>query len=840
MLKLLLFSFLFLFLSCAQAVLNESTKPTQVNVYLEQNLPFSGFNERHNGRGLLVDYWQHWSHQTGITVKFIPYQKEELYPLLNDNQPAVYSALQRHSENLINLNKHPLFGLSTHFYYFSKQNYKITSSLIDKKSPIIVAGLLAEAQQLPFFSSSPNVIYKKYPGLFEIFLALYDQEVDALVLFSFEQTEKSRFNQLLSLLFDHTSLNSSNNELFVYTSQGQEVLLDWVIWGGQIEAMNEKMAPAVEKNGSPFWGTSVDMQANIIITICLFALFSIFTRSKRRKDRQFKHVLDSSPYPLAIFSLDGDSIFYLNDEVKSLFSFKKKKKSYFFEESENQLLLSRFINKASHQITVESEQIRLLVNDCFHDIEISAKRIHYKRQTAWLCYLKDITALLRAEQKLIEERELLRKVLDSIPEQIVFKSPKGSIIGCNEAWAVAHKTTVKHATGRAISDLLSLDMINKQKQQEAIVWTGNTFNTQEWIQKDNSKPSLINIVKLPLHNSKEAVFAVLSIDTDITDLYDLNKQLKDENLQRKETEKALSKQNILLSTVFAISIDPIALLDHQGRVIDANTSFAKLMGVEKNSIIGFLQSEFLSADRAELADAQNNQVLQSGEPIVFEELIFCEGEKVCYEVHKAPFKDPESDSEGIVIMARDITLRKQIEDKLSSDASDFEVKMRHDQLTLIANRRSFDREYQNLWQKACGEQELLSVVMCDIDFFKNYNDNYGHQQGDKALQEIATLLQDTCEKQGCFVARYGGEEFVVVIEGGNATKALKVAEELRQAVEKAQIEHLYSQASNIISLSMGLSSLFPSELNNQKMLLAEANSALYSAKNSGRDQICVH
>lgn len=840
MLKLLLFSVLCTILNSAHAVLNESTKPIQINVYLEENLPFSGFNKRLNGLGLLVDYWLHWSHQTGITVKFIPYRKEELYPLLNENQPAVYSALQHHSENLTNLKKHPLFGITTHFYYSSKQKIKITSSLIDKKFPIIVAGLLTEAQQLPFFSSSPNIIYKKYPGLFEIFLAMFDQEIDAFVLFGFEQTEKNTLNQLLSFVFEHTSLSSSNNELFVYTSQGQEILLDWVIWGGKLETINKKMVTEVEKSGSPFWAISIDMQTNIIIIICLFALLSIFFRSKRRKDRQFKHVLDSSPYPLVIFSLDGASIFYLNDEVKSLFSFKKKKKSYFFEESENQLLLSCFMNKVSHQITIESEQIRLLVNDHFHDIEISAKRIHYKRQTTWLCYLKDITALLRAEQKLIEERELLRKVLDSIPEQIVFKSPKGSIIGCNKAWATAHKTTVKYATGRVINELLNIDMINKQKQQEAIVWAGEVFNTQEWIQEGSYKPSLINIVKLPLYNSKEAVFAILSIDSDITDFYDLNKQLKDENQQRKETEKVLSKQNILLSTVFATSIDPIALLDNQGRVIDANSSFAKLMGSDKENIIGFLQSEFLSEDRAKLADSQHNQVLQSGEAIIFEEFIFCEGKKLCYEVHKAPFKDPESGSEGIVIMARDITLCKQTEDKLTSDASDFEEKMFHDQLTSIANRRSFDSEYQNIWQKSCDEQELLSLVMCDIDFFKAYNDNYGHQQGDDTLQQVASILQTICEKQGYFVARYGGEEFVVIIEGGNATKALKVAEELRQAVENAQIEHFYSQTSHILTLSMGLSSLFPSELNSKKILLAEAGSALYSAKNSGRDQVCVH
>ncbi|PKF62180.1 hypothetical protein CW745_07230 [Psychromonas sp. psych-6C06] len=839
--RLSLFTLFFCLSTFAFAALNESTKPNKINIYLDQNLPYSGFNTQQQAQGLYAQYWQIWSEKTGIGVEFKHLPQQNIGTLLSTNSPALYSGLNIDKHSLGELDKNVILAIKSDLYYFSEHANKVSDALIDTKKSIIVGGLLPQAQQLPLLQNKSNIIYKAYPGLLELLLDLYQDNLDALVIFNIGSEDNGLIDLLLSSILSTTSIDSSNNQLYAYLPTGQETLLKWLQWGNQFEQIDDQIRASLIALNAPWWGASANMTRNILVITGLFLLLFIIGRSKRKKDRQFKDVLDSSPYPLAIFSLDGNTIFYLNDEVKSLFPFKKKKKKYIFEETENQLLLSRFINKASHQTVIDNGLVRLLVDDTFHDIELFAKRIHYKRQTAWLCHLKDVTALLSAERKLIEERELLRKVLDSIPEQIAFKSPKGTIIGCNKSWAEANSTTVAHATGRSVADMMSVPAIKKQKQQEATVWNGETYNTQEWIQQKKAADlSLVNITKVPLYNDKGTIFAILSIDSDITALHNLTKQLKDENLQRKETEKALSKQSVLLSTVFAASYDPIGLLDHEGRIIGANNSFAKLMDAKPDDIIGKLQSELLSSDRADWADRQNQEVLKSGEPIIFEELLFSGDKKTWYEVHKAPFKDDESRSEGIVIMARDITSRKLTEEKLSSDASDFEQKMLNDQLTNIANRRSFDERFSQLWSEAYSEQEMLSIVMCDIDFFKPYNDNYGHQKGDEALKIVATALQQAANEMGCFAARYGGEEFVVIIKGGNATKVLRAVEKLREAVNQTKVEHLYSDVSRYITMSMGLSSIFPSDLNTMKMLLAEADGALYDAKMSGRDQISVH
>ena len=810
MFKQFLYSVLFFCLSATSfASLNESTKPRQITIYLDHNTPYSEFNSHQSVQGLYAEFWHAWSLKTGILVKMVPYLQQDLNTLLSTNNPAVYSGLLASTEDLKGLNKTTLLSIHTDFYYFSSVNQKLTQALKTDTNTIIMGGLLPQAQQLPLLMNKSNLIYKEYLGLLELLLDLYQGEIDAVVLFNIGKESDGLLDYLLSRVLQKTSIEARQNQLYTYLPVKQKILEQWLVWGNQFEQLHDQMRIELVKLNQPWWGASATMARNIFAISSLLFIFILISRSKRKKEGQFKDVLDSSPYPLAIFTLDGNTIFYLNNEVKSLFPFKKKNHKFIFEESENQLLLSRFINKASHQTVIENGLVRLLVDETFHDIEIFAKRIHYKRKTAWLCHLKDVTALLSAEQKLTEERALLRKVLDSIPEQISFKSPKGTIIGCNTAWAEVNNTTVANATGRSVADMMDKPVIKKLRQQESTVWTGKTYNTHEWIQRKNSvEMSLVNITKVPLYNDKGAIFAILSIDSDITALHNLTKQLKDENLQRKETEKALSKQSVLLSTVFAASYDPIGLLDHEGRIIGANNSFARLMNSTPENLIGKFQVELMASDRADWTDRQNTEVLTSGEPIIFEELLFVEGKKIWYEVHKAPFKDDESQYQGIVIMARDITTRKLTEEKLSSDASDFEQKMLNDQLTNIANRRSFDTHFTKFWQEAYDKQEMISIVMCDIDYFKPYNDNYGHQMGDETLKVIALALHNAASEIGCFAARYGGEEFVVIIKGGNSTKALRAVEKFREAINNTKVEHLHSDVSRYVTMSMGLSSIF--------------------------------
>lgn len=176
----------------------------------------------------------------------------------------------------------------------------------------------------------------------------------------------------------------------------------------------------------------------------------------------------------------------------------------------------------------------------------------------------------------------------------------------------------------------------------------------------------------------------------------------------------------------------------------------------------------------------------------------------------------------------DIAKYKSSED---SEVSAFEQVM--SQMN-IADRSAFDEKFAQLWQESSDENKLLSVMICEIDFFKAYNENYGHQGASFMLLVIGLALKKTCEEQGCFLARYENEEFAILMKGGNEEKALAVAESLRKAVESSKTEHKYSSVSSIVTLSIGVSSVYP---NSMDILMSEADSALHEAKTTGRNKV---
>ena len=161
----------------------------------------------------------------------------------------------------------------------------------------------------------------------------------------------------------------------------------------------------------------------------------------------------------------------------------------------------------------------------------------------------------------------------------------------------------------------------------------------------------------------------------------------------------------------------------------------------------------------------------------------------------------------------------------------------HDSLTGIANRRFFDETLKKEWKSSLRSKTPISLVMLDIDFFKLYNDHYGHQGGDNCLKKVARGLDSALHRETDFLARYGGEEFSAVLPNTDLKGALRVAEEMRLAVKALRIEHAKSKVSDIVSISLGVSSEIPQLGSEPEILIAAADQALYKAKENGRDRV---
>ncbi|BAU42384.1 GGDEF domain-containing protein [Leptolyngbya sp. O-77] len=163
----------------------------------------------------------------------------------------------------------------------------------------------------------------------------------------------------------------------------------------------------------------------------------------------------------------------------------------------------------------------------------------------------------------------------------------------------------------------------------------------------------------------------------------------------------------------------------------------------------------------------------------------------------------------------------------------------HDQLTRVANRRYLDDYLQQEWNRATREGTPLSLVLCDVDYFKQYNDTHGHLAGDECLVEIAAAINRTLRRPADFVARYGGEEFAIVLPNTNQAGAACVVRRIQRELRKL-INPLPSPVTNAPStLSFGIVSVIPSSLSSPLKLLDQADQALYRAKARGRDRYCV-
>lgn len=160
-----------------------------------------------------------------------------------------------------------------------------------------------------------------------------------------------------------------------------------------------------------------------------------------------------------------------------------------------------------------------------------------------------------------------------------------------------------------------------------------------------------------------------------------------------------------------------------------------------------------------------------------------------------------------------------------------------DGLTQIANRRCFDESFDKEWRRMAREEIPLSLIMCDIDFFKNYNDTYGHQAGDECLRQVASAINRVLKRPADLVARYGGEEFAIILPNTTAEGAFQVAETIRLEVKALKIRHINSPISEYVTLSLGIATAQPWQDGSSETLIAAADQALYQAKAEGRDRV---
>lgn len=336
----------------------------------------------------------------------------------------------------------------------------------------------------------------------------------------------------------------------------------------------------------------------------------------------------------------------------------------------------------------------------------------------------------------------------------------------------------------------------------------------------------------PLHAGEE-IHALISIQdvTDLTRLAQNSRDLHAQALREIEERKKAEAQLKLAASVFASTSEGIFVADANGVILSVNPAFEQITGYGAGEAVGNTPRMLKSGkhDQAFYAHIWNS-ILKEG---VWQGEIWDRrrnGEVYPQDMTISAIRDENGFIRKFAAIFSDITERKKVEEQLRY------LSMR-DGLTTLFNRRTFDEELENEWRRALRAPAPLSLIILDIDYFKFFNDTYGHQDGDRCLRAVANVVGASVRRTGDLTARYGGEEFVVLLPMTAAADAATIAEKIRNNVISLDIGHESSQASSVVTVSIGVGTVMPSRDQSPADLFRMADHALYSAKSEGRNRV---
>ncbi len=288
--------------------------------------------------------------------------------------------------------------------------------------------------------------------------------------------------------------------------------------------------------------------------------------------------------------------------------------------------------------------------------------------------------------------------------------------------------------------------------------------------------------------------------------------------------------NMELEQIFSACLDPMLVIRDDGVVVRANRKMLELLNKPLEQVVGANCCDLLTKKECHLASTTQ----KTSQTDI--DLVDSDGNSVSFIMTTSKLITLDG-SDGTLAQYKDITERKNAARALAQAHAAMEHLARTDGLTQIPNRRTFDKSLQLQWHSHLEQQNSLAIILCDIDFFKKYNDTYGHQAGDTCLVKVAAALQRALPNDEAMVARYGGEEFIFLLPDTNRDAALTCAEKARANVEQLGIEHSASDVSSVVTLSLGVASAIPTSTTTAAALLKAADDALYRAKENGRNRV---
>ena len=493
----------------------------------------------------------------------------------------------------------------------------------------------------------------------------------------------------------------------------------------------------------------------------------------------------------------------------------------------------------------------------------------------------DITERKVMEEALRESEERYRSLISTMAEGIVLQQTDGKITACNESAERILGLTADQMMGRS-----SIDPRWQAIHEDGSPFPGEThpaivtlrtgeplFNIIMGIYKPDGNMSWISINSQPLfHPNQTQPYAVVASFTDIT----IRKRVEETFKQQAERERmiyAISqriRQSLDLEQILNTTVDEVRRFLQTDRVIiyRFNPDWSGIV-VEESVAEGWLKILNMEITDTYFVERQGKlydyntiratpDIYQAGfadchiefleklqvrakliVPILQADNLWgllvahhCSSPRIWY----------SWESELLQQLATQVAIaiqQSELHQQLHIANKQLENLALIDQLTQVANRRCFDRTLSEEWNRLIREQRPLSLLLCDIDYFKQYNDTYGHTAGDICLQLVAQALRKGVQRPIDLVARYGGEEFAIILPHTNSKGAAKVAQKIHQAIQEMQVPHIGSAISKFLTISIGIATKIPSVETVPLDLIEAADRALYQAKSNGRNRFFI-
>jgi diguanylate cyclase (GGDEF)-like protein/PAS domain S-box-containing protein len=302
--------------------------------------------------------------------------------------------------------------------------------------------------------------------------------------------------------------------------------------------------------------------------------------------------------------------------------------------------------------------------------------------------------------------------------------------------------------------------------------------------------------------------------------------------------------NMELEQIFNQSSSGIWVIDTNFEILRMNETLARLAGRNKDTVRGLKCYEVFPLPICHTLHCPMKKIREDRHNLEIDiERETRRGNLASYLLTVNPFYGLTGKTMGLVAEFKDITLRRRAENALRQANKTLQRLSHMDGLTQVANRRRFDEVLKTEWKRANRSKTPLSLIFCDIDHFKLFNDTYGHMAGDDCLRAVVRVIRSVLNRPEDFVARYGGEEFTLVLPNTHTEGAFHLAEKIRRALLNKKIAHDASPISPYVTLSIGVSGIFFNQNNGSgpsggspDALVEMADRALYAAKQQGRNR----